>query len=84
MMKHELKTWPVPFAAVKGGQKTCEVRKNDRRYHVGDVLILSEWDPETEKYSGRQLEVEVTYIVKGGSFGLPPDLCVLSISVIPF
>lgn len=42
---HSLKTLPVYFAAVLRGDKTFEVRKNDRDFQTGDTLILREYDP---------------------------------------
>lgn len=42
---HELKTLPVYFDAVLRGDKTFEVRKNDRDFQTGDVLVLREYDP---------------------------------------
>lgn len=77
---HALKTWPASFEAVWTKHKTHEVRKNDRDYQVWDTLILQEWDPDTEVYSGRTLRVLITFITPGGSFGLPSDLCVMSIT----
>ena len=79
-MIHQLKTWPEPFAAVVDGGKTCELRKNDRDYKVGDVLILQEWNPDTKEYTGNEEVAHVTHIIRGGEFGLPPDLCVMSIA----
>lgn len=43
---HSLKTLPVYFAAVLRGDKTFEVRKNDRDFQTGDTLILKEYDPQ--------------------------------------
>jgi hypothetical protein len=40
-------------------------------------LILLEWDPQIERYTGDVAERTITYITPGGSWGLPPDLCVL-------
>jgi hypothetical protein len=40
-MKHELKTWTEYYNAVFDGNKTFEVRKNDRNYQVDDVLYRS-------------------------------------------
>lgn len=42
---HELKTWPEPFERLWAGDKRHEVRKDDRGYAVGDLLILREYDP---------------------------------------
>lgn len=76
-MRHELKTWSVPFAAVWDGLKPYEIRRNDRDYKVGDRLVLREWTPVTNRYLGRKVEVVVTYMTRGGEWGLPDDLCVL-------
>lgn len=42
---HELKTLPIYFDAVKRGDKTFEIRNNDRDFQAGDTLILCEYDP---------------------------------------
>ena len=44
-MRHELKTWPVPFQAVLYGRKRHEVRTADRAYSVFDELLLREFVP---------------------------------------
>lgn len=44
-MKHDLKTWTEYFQAVKSGDKTFEIRENDRNFKVGDVLLLREFIP---------------------------------------
>jgi hypothetical protein len=75
---HELKTVPIPFQAVWDGKKLYEVRVNDRDFKVGDKLYLREWGDD---YTGRTINAVITYITKGGTFGLPPDLCVLGIRV---
>ncbi len=45
---HELKCWPVPFAAMRDGTKRFEFRKDDRNYQVGDVLQNREWMPPVD------------------------------------
>ena len=61
-MTHELKIQPDYFKAVFMGIKTFEIRKNDRGYKVGDMLILKEWVPETKRYTGKMVARKVTYI----------------------
>jgi hypothetical protein len=63
---HELKTWPEYFDAVRDGRKTFEIRRNDRGFKVGDVLVLQEFDPETQKYSGEMASFCVTYLTDFG------------------
>lgn len=46
MKEHRLKTLPEHFVAVAAGEKTAELRKDDRGYAVGDRVILVEWDLE--------------------------------------
>lgn len=80
-MRHELKTWPEPFRAVRHKEKKYEIRVNDRDYQVGDVLHLREWDPSLETYSGYGVKAVVTYMTRGGEWGLPANMCVMSIHV---
>jgi hypothetical protein len=75
---HELKTWPEYFCEVVSGNKTFELRKNDRNFCPGDILILKEYDPETKQYTGRTEWKEIGFLVQG-IFGLPDDVCVMSI-----
>lgn len=81
-MIHDLKTWPVPFAAVKDGSKTYEIRKADRPFQVGDTLRLREWNPVTLVYTGGETSVRVTYMTPAGDWRLPADLCVMAIRLI--
>lgn len=54
---HELKILPEYFQAVRNGNKTFEIRKNDRGYAVGDRLILREYD--NGRFTG---ETEIRYV----------------------
>ncbi len=76
-MNHELKTWPDFFEAMAQGVKSFEYRRNDRGFRVGDTLTLREWDYQTAHYTGRSLWVEVTFIVNGGSVGIPEGYCIM-------
>jgi ParB family chromosome partitioning protein len=67
------------FKDVVSGIKTFEYRKNDRDYKVNDILELCEWDPATNDFTDDRFYVVVTYIIKGGSFGIPEDYCIMSI-----
>jgi hypothetical protein len=78
MTEHELKTWPEHYAAIDGGSKTVELRLNDRPYAVGDSLLLREWEPLEAGYTGRQLRVRVTHILRGGEW-LAPGYIAMSI-----
>lgn len=59
---HRLKCWPEFFEAIWDGSKPFEIREDDRDYAVGHNLHLQEWDPKTEKYTGREITKQVTYI----------------------
>lgn len=76
-MVHELKTWTAFYGEVVRKRKTFEVRKNDRHYRVGDTLILQEYFPHSEKYSGASLKVPITHILEGGQFGIEHGYCVI-------
>jgi hypothetical protein len=79
--RHELKTWPKQFSATLSGFKKHEVRVNDRNYQEGDELLLREWNPDTQRYTGRHVLATISYMTKGGTFGLPENLCVMSVMV---
>ena len=85
MTTHTLKCWPAPFQALIDGIKTFEYRVNDRDYEVGDYLLLREWNPEaaegTDPYTGREINVLVTYMLRGGKFGLPKKYVVMSVKL---
>ncbi|MBS3089190.1 DUF3850 domain-containing protein [Candidatus Pacearchaeota archaeon] len=63
-MKIEKKTWPEYFSAIIDGKKTYEFRLNDFECGEGDVLVLREWNPETEEYTGRVIEKKVLRVDK--------------------
>ena len=58
------KIWPEYFEVVVSGKKKYELRLNDFEINQGDVLVLEEWDPATNDYTGRTVEKNVTYVGK--------------------
>ncbi len=62
MEYHILKTLNPHFTAVLEKRKTFEIRKNDRDFKVGDYLFLGEFILDTGVFTGRMVEVQVTYI----------------------
>jgi ASC-1-like (ASCH) protein len=66
MRIHELKTDSQYFEEQLQGNKNFEVRLNDRNFQNGDVLVLSEY--KDNEYTGRQLYVQVTYILDSPNY----------------
>lgn len=82
MARHNLKTWRSDYEAIECGDKTFEVRFNDRDYAVGDILCLRKWDPHESRQMADdrgliELMVRVTYVMPGGRWGIDPSWCVL-------
>lgn len=67
-MTHALKCDPLFFAAIVEGVKLFDVRKNDRSFSPGDKLLLQEYDREDQKYSGKEWEGQITYILDHPEF----------------
>ena len=88
---HELKTWPVYFDAVERGEKTFEVRRDDRGFQKGDTLRPQRFDPELGFYTSvanpkapngrgiRQVERRIAWILTGGQHGIEPGYVVLGL-----
>ena len=76
---HYLKTETEYYQAVESGEKMFEIRKNDRDYKVHDMVYLQE--VVNGAPTGRELEqMEITYVLHGGKYGLADDYCVLQLS----
>lgn len=78
-MEHALKTWPEHFSAVKRGAKRAELRKDDKQppFCVGDNLVLQEWEPTRQLFTGRVVVRRVTHVARGGV--IPEGYALLSI-----
>lgn len=79
---HDLKCWPEAFNGLWEGRKLFEIRRNDRDFHVGDTLKLREYLVVRETYSGRIIRATVTWMTPGGQWGLPKDICVMSLKIL--
>lgn len=89
---HELKCWPEYFEAMASGEKPFDLRRDDRGFEVGDMLVLREWVPETHyprsgfssgsigaRYTGRSLHCRVGYVLRE-FVGLTPGYVVLGVA----
>lgn len=79
MTRHELKVHPQFWQALKSNAKPFEVRRDDRRYRVGDVCELRLYDPA---FGFRECDPQVrtiTYILRHEDFpnGVPIGYAVL-------
>jgi hypothetical protein len=66
---HELKCWPVFFDATYRGEKSFELRKNDRDYRAGDMIILRRYNPAFQEYTGLQMKMIITCVLDGSAVG---------------
>jgi len=84
MTTHTLKIDRAAFDAVNRGDKTSEIRFNDRRFKVGDVLQLCETAHTADEmrrgaplaYTGRVAHRVISHIQQG--YGLAPGWVILS------
>lgn len=70
MATHYLKCWEMYFDPIAEGRKTFEIRKNDRDYQTGDVLVLrccENEPPHVLTNPERVLAFRVSYVT---SFGM--------------
>lgn len=72
-MKIEKKTWPEYFQLVLDGKKNFEIRLADFDVKEGDTLILKEWNPETQEYTGREIEKQVTRTINTKDINYWPE-----------
>ena len=78
-MEHEMKIATEYFQAVWDNKKNFELRKDDRGYSVGDVLILREW--ADGDYTGSVIIKTVCYVLKNcKDYGLADGYCILGLA----
>lgn len=81
-MMHALKCWPVAFERLQTGEKTFDVRMDDRGFQFGDIVMFREYDPDRghddcgdqtcseNRFTGRALYRQIGFVAKGDFFGL--------------
>ena len=67
-MIHQLKCTEEYFKSLASGEKTFEVRENDRNYIVDDFLALNEFSDTLHIETGRCLLFKITYVLDGNEF----------------
>ena len=74
---HELKILPEYFKEVQSHNKQFELRKDDRDYHVGDWILLKEFDKGS--YTGRESDCfKISYILRNcPEYGLLNGYCII-------
>lgn len=82
----KLKSWLHFFQAIVAGQKKHDLRtKADRNFKVGDIVTLCEYNNITGGYTGREIDVKITYITDDvtpcafSSVALAKPFCILSL-----
>ena len=75
-MLHELKIYPKYFQETIEGNKPFEIRKNDRHFQVGDVLLLKEWD------NIREIGAVVRYVLDDTFIGLAEGYVALGLQIL--
>ena len=79
MKVNYLKIKPEYFKDIERGVKTFELRKNDRDFKVGDVLMLIKLDNEGNE-TDQVMRVKITYILKDcPDYGLKEGYAILGI-----
>lgn len=80
--EHFLKTLPEYWDAVERGEKTFEVRRDDRGFQRGDTVVLVRLDRYANGAlleSHARLRFTIGWILTGGQFGIEPGYVVLSL-----
>jgi len=63
-MEIKKKVWPEYFQQILNGKKKFELRLADFDIKEGDILVLEEYDPETDTYTGRKIKKKAKFILK--------------------
>lgn len=78
-MRHVLKIWPSKFELLNQGRKYYEWRKHDRDFAPNDELVLAEWSPLSEEFTGDAVMVRIDHVMT--EHGVPPGWCILGLRI---
>lgn len=84
---HTLKTIATCWDAIQRGEKSFEVRRNDRFFQRGDVVRLRRINengnytpgPAGDRFSTQDLDFRIGWILQGGQFGIEPGYIVFQL-----
>lgn len=92
---HELKTEAILWDAVARGDKLFEVRRNDRFFQAGEVVVLlrlcenpgvmgrvftgADGGTVSSPIEAKRLVFRIGPILQGGQFGIEPGYCIFSL-----
>ncbi len=62
----EKKSWPQYFKSLASGKRKAEIRLADFAVSPRDKMVLKEYDPKTQRYSGRKKMLKVRSVTKIG------------------
>lgn len=66
MRLHELKLQEPEYTALTNEELTCNVRRMDRDFKVGDFVTFREFDPVEQKYTGSFIHRHINHIMVAG------------------
>jgi ParB family transcriptional regulator, chromosome partitioning protein len=78
MKVHQVKCWNDYFEAIASGDKTFDLRKDDRNYAVDDHVVFEEFRQAVGEYTGRVTRRRIKYILRDFD-GLQPGYCILGL-----
>ena len=88
-MQHELKTDPDVFDLVESGEKTFEIRWNDRNFQTGDYILLKKTkysgvemiEGKPLEYTGDNILLKAKHVMHGPVYGLSAGWVIISIEI---
>lgn len=89
MVTHDLKTAAVYWDAVASGEKTFEVRRDDRGLQKGDRVLLRKHDGNAfvtatgasdHASNALTIKASVAWVMTGGQLGIEPGYVVLALA----